>query len=100
MQEKAVLFGEETMGFSLWKSESDAACNSFYLPSLGYGMCAIMLSTKECEEIKRPVINAILPEMGINRKAPRAIVFGTAQFGGLGLEYLAVLKRHIRMQYS
>jgi hypothetical protein len=43
MKEKAVLFGEAIMGSSLWRSKSSVAYNSFYLPSLGYGMCATML---------------------------------------------------------
>jgi hypothetical protein len=44
MNEKAVLFGEAIMGSSLWRSKSAVAYNSFYLPSLGYGMCATTLS--------------------------------------------------------
>jgi hypothetical protein len=37
--------------------------------------------------------------MGINRKSARAVVFGTAQFGGLGLDHLATLQWHSRLQY-
>jgi hypothetical protein len=84
---------------SLWRSESDVAYNSFYLPSLGYGMCATTLSFQECEDIQRPVINAILPKMGINSKAARAVVFGTAQFGGIGPDHLSTIQGHIRLQY-
>jgi hypothetical protein len=54
---------------------------------------------KDCEEIQRPVVNAILPEMGIARTAPRAVVFGTAQYGGLGLTHLAALQGHTCLQY-
>jgi hypothetical protein len=79
MSKKSVLFGEAIMGSSLWRSESAVAYNSFYLPSLGYGMCATTLSFQECEDIQRPVINAILPKMGIKRKAARAVVFWKAQ---------------------
>jgi hypothetical protein len=99
MIEKAVLFGKAIMGSLLWRSESAVAYNSFYLPSLGYGMCATTLSLQECEDIQRPVINAILPKMGIHRKAARVVVFGTAQFGGLGSDHLATLQGHSRLQY-
>jgi hypothetical protein len=99
MKEKAVLFGEAIMCSSLWRNESAVAYNSFYLPSLGYGMCTTTLSFQECEDIQRPVINAILPKMGINRKESRAVVFGTAQFGGLGLDHLSTLQGHSRLQY-
>jgi hypothetical protein len=83
----------------LWRNESAVAYKSFYLPSLGYGMCATTLSFQECEDIQRPVINAILQKMGINRKSSRAVVFGTAQFGGLGLDNLATLQEHSRLKY-
>jgi hypothetical protein len=99
MKKKTLLFGEAIMSSSLWRSESAIAFNSFYLSSLGYGMCATTLSFQECEDIQRPVINAILPKMGINRKAARAVVFGTAQFGGLGLDHLTTLQGHSRLQY-
>jgi hypothetical protein len=56
------------------------AYNSFYMPSLGYGTPATTLTQKECEEIQRPAVNAILPKMGIARSALRAVVFGTSQF--------------------
>jgi hypothetical protein len=99
MKEKAALSGEVIMGSSLWRSESAVAYNSFYFPSLGYGMCATTFSLQECEDIQRPVINTILPKMGINRKTARAVVFGMAQFGGLGLDHLATLEGHSRLQY-
>jgi hypothetical protein len=99
MKEKAVLFVEASMGFSFWRSESAVAYNSFYLPSLGYGMCATTLSFQEFEDIQRPVVNTILPKMGFNRKSARSVVFRTAQFGGLVLGHLATLQGHSRLQY-
>jgi hypothetical protein len=69
------------------------------MPSLGYGTPATTLSMKDCEEIQRPVVNAILPKMGIARTAPRAAVFGTAQYGGLVLTHLDALQGHTHLQY-
>jgi hypothetical protein len=37
--------------------------------------------------------------MGIARSAPRAVIFGTAQFGGLGLTHLTEMQGHTRLQY-
>jgi hypothetical protein len=34
------------------------------------------------------VVNVILPTMGINRTAARAVVFSTSQYGGLDLDHL------------
>jgi hypothetical protein len=57
------------------------------------------LTHKECCNIQKPVVNAILPKMGISRKAHRGFVFGTAQYGGLVLEHHADYEGHIRLQY-
>jgi hypothetical protein len=75
------------------------AYNAFYIPSMGYGTPVTTLLKKDCEEIQRPVVNAILPKMGIARTEPRAVVFGTAQYGVLGLTHLAALQGHTRLQY-
>jgi hypothetical protein len=66
------------MGSAFWRSESAVAYNLFYLPIIGHVMCATALSLQEFKDIQCPVISAILPKMGINRKAARAVVFGTA----------------------
>jgi hypothetical protein len=34
----------------------------------------------------KTVVNEILPTMGINRKAPRAVAFGTSKYGELELD--------------
>jgi hypothetical protein len=99
IKEKAILFGEAVRSNTLWRGESGMAYNAFYMPSLGYGTPATILMKKEYEEIQRPVVNAILPKMGIARTSPRAVVFGTAQFGGLGLTHLAALQGHTRLHY-
>jgi hypothetical protein len=45
------------------------------------------------------VIAAILPKMGIVRNAARKVVFGTAKYGGLGLDHLATIQNYSRLQY-
>jgi hypothetical protein len=99
MKEKVILYGKAIRSSTMWRGESGMAYNSFYIPSMGYGTPAMTLSKKDCGEIQRPVVNAILPKMGIARTAPRAIFFGTAQYGGLGSTHLAVLQGHTRLQY-
>jgi hypothetical protein len=99
MKENANLYATAITRSSVWKGESGLAYNSFYLPSIGYGTQATTLSQKECYDIQKPVVNAILPKMGISRKAHRSFVFGTAQFSGLGLEHLVAYQGHNRLQY-
>jgi hypothetical protein len=48
------------------------AYNAFYMPSMGYGTPATTMSMKDCEEVQRPVVNVILPKMGISWTAPIA----------------------------
>jgi hypothetical protein len=83
----------------MWRGGSGMAYNTFYMPSLGYGTPALTLTKQDCEEIHKPVVNAILPKMGIARSAPRAVIFGTTQFGGMGLTHLAAMQGHTRLQY-
>jgi hypothetical protein len=44
-------------------------------------------------------VNAILPKMNIAQSAPRAVLFGTAQFGGRELTHLVALEGHTILQY-
>jgi hypothetical protein len=99
MTQKASLYAIAIQRSSVWKEESGLAYNYFYLPSIGYRTPAKTLTQQECYNIQKPVVNAILPKMGISRKAHRSVVFGTAQFGGLGLEHLAAYQGHCRLQY-
>jgi hypothetical protein len=99
MEEKAIIFGEAIRRSTMWRGESGMAYNAFYMPSLGDATPATTLKKQDCEEIQKPVVNAILPMMGILRSALRAVVFGTAQFGGLGLTHLTVMQGHTRLQY-
>jgi hypothetical protein len=75
------------------------AYNSYYMASLSYGTTATSLDIKECEAIQRPVVNAILPKMGVNRNMARTVVFGTRKYGGLGLDHLAAIQGFAQLQY-
>jgi hypothetical protein len=79
MKEKASLFGEAIRSSTMWQCESGMVYNSFCMPSMGYGTPTTTLTKKDCEEIQKPVVNDILPKMGIARSDPKTVVFGTAQ---------------------
>jgi hypothetical protein len=82
MTEKESLYATAIQRSSVSKGEFGLAYNSFYLPSLGFVTPVTTLTQQECYNIQKPVFNAILPKMGIGRKAHRSVVFGTAQYGG------------------
>jgi hypothetical protein len=99
MKTKAKGYSEAIISSSLQRGESAMAYNSFYMASIPYGTAATSLNYKECEEIQRPVINTILPKMGINRNTARTVVFGTSKYGGLGLDHLAAVQGFAQLQY-
>jgi hypothetical protein len=69
------------------------------MPRLAYGTPATTLSYKECEDVQRAVVAAILPKMGIVRNAARKVVFGSAKYCSLGLDHLATTQNYSRLQY-
>jgi hypothetical protein len=84
---------------TLQREECSMTYGAYYLPSLAYGTPATTLSYKEFEDVQRAVIDAILPKMGIVRNSARKVVFGTAKYGGLGLNHLATIQNYSRLQY-
>jgi hypothetical protein len=99
MREKAEAYGEAIRGSLLQRGESSTAYNSYYMPDISYGTPTTTLSFKECDDLQKPVANAILPKMGITSKPPRAVVFGTARYGGIGLDHLTAVQSHRHLQY-
>jgi hypothetical protein len=75
------------------------AYGAYCTPSLAYGTPATTLSYKECEDVQRPLVAAILPKNGIFRNAARKFVFGSATYCGLGLDDLTTVQNFSRLQY-
>jgi hypothetical protein len=99
MNEKGLAYAMAIRNSTLQRGECSMAYGAYYLPSLAYGTPATTLSYKECEDVQRAVIAAILPKIGIVRNAARKVVFGTAKYGGLGLDHLAKIQNYSRLQY-
>jgi hypothetical protein len=68
MTDKASLYATAIQRSSVWKGGSGLDYNSFYLPSLGYRTPATTMTQQECYNIQKPVVNAILPKMGLAGK--------------------------------
>jgi hypothetical protein len=64
---------------------------------LGHGTPTAPLTQKECYDIQKPVVNTILPKMGILRKYPHDFVFGTSQYVVLGLEHVTAYQEHFHL---
>ena len=63
---------------------------SRYRAMIRYPLPVTMFSTKQCIQIQRPFIHAVLPKMGMNRTMPRVIVFGPKALGGLEMMDLRI----------
>jgi hypothetical protein len=99
MKCKAKEYSEEKISSTLNQGEGLLSYNSYYMASLSYGTATTLLDIKECKEIQRPVVNTILPKIGMNRNTSRSVVFGTSKYGGLGLDHLAAVQRFGQLQY-
>jgi hypothetical protein len=62
MKCKAKEQSEAIISSTLNRGEVLLESNSYYTASLSCGTAATSLDIKECEEIQRPVVNAILPK--------------------------------------
>jgi hypothetical protein len=94
MREEAEVYGEAIRGSLLQRGESSTVYKCYYIPSVAYDTSFTTLSFKECDDLQKPVVNAILPKVGITSKAPRAVVFRTERYGGIGLDNLAAVQSH------
>jgi hypothetical protein len=94
---KSKQYSEAIISSSLRLWHSSLAYNSYYMVSLLYGTAAPKLNVKECEEIQRPVVNAILPKIGVNRNTSRHVVFNKC--GGLGFNHLVAVQVFAQLQY-
>jgi hypothetical protein len=93
------LYSEAVDSSKLCRSEASLAYNTFYMKSIGYGTSATSLSYQDCDNMQKPVVNSKFPKMGISRKSARAVMFGTFQHGGLGLDHLATFQLYGQLQY-
>jgi hypothetical protein len=99
MHEKGLAYAMAIINSTLQCGECSMAYGEYYLPSLAHGTPATNLSYKECEDVQRAVVAAILPKMGIVRNVARKVVFGTAKYGGLGIDHLETIQNYLRLQY-
>jgi hypothetical protein len=97
--DKGVVYAEAITNSTFQCGECSSAYGAYYIPSLAYSTPASSLMTKECEDIERPVVAAIIPIMGIVRNGTHTVVFGPSQYCVLGLNHLAVVQGHNRIKY-
>ena len=55
---------------------------SRYRAMIRYPLEVTQFTPKQCHNLQRPVIDALLPKMGLNRKMPRVVIYGPLALGG------------------
>ena len=55
---------------------------SRYRSMIRYPLAVTQFTIKQCNDLQRPVIDVLLPKMGLNRKMPRAVIYGPMALGG------------------
>jgi hypothetical protein len=63
MREKAESYDEAISMSILKRGESSTAYKCYYIPSIAYGNPTTTLTFKECDDLQKPIVNAILPKM-------------------------------------
>jgi hypothetical protein len=73
MKEKAIYL-EKRLGVAQCGAAKAAWHTTFYMPSLVYGTPATTLTKQDREEIQKPIVNSILPKMGmrVQLRAPQS----------------------------
>jgi hypothetical protein len=98
MMEKGLGYATAIRNSTLQRGEYRMAYGAYYMPILAYGTPETTLSYKECEDVQRAVVAAILLKMGIVRNAARKVIFGSEKYCGLGLDHLATVQNYSRLQ--
>ena len=89
------------------RKQAKTAWNAIYIPGVTYPSVATYLKQKELEKIENRAITVFLPKMGYNRTTARAVVYGPAEHGGIGIKNLyaeqsiaqiTALIQHTRLQ--
>lgn len=65
--------------------ESWVALTRVCTKSLEYPLPAMTFSEKQCKQYMAPMLRSYLPKAGFNRNFPRDILYGSKEYGGLGL---------------
>ena len=73
--------------------------HAIYLPSITYPFLSSSIKKSSCQELQREFKNVLLPKCGFNRHTPNVVVYGSADYGGIGLRQLDV-ERGISQVYQ
>jgi hypothetical protein len=88
LQVKSDNFGKGILSSSATAFEARTGYSTIWYPSCNYLLAAIFLSRKTCKKIQSFATCATLIKCGFNHHYPRAVLFGSPRYGGLGWCYM------------
>ena len=83
--EQAKEFESKLQTSSLKPKEVLTAYQSIWLAKLRYFSPIVIFNDKQWNDLQKPVLNALLPNITINRKTPRHLIFAAIKWAGVGL---------------
>jgi hypothetical protein len=72
--------------------------NSTIWKSLSYPLPALNMSKEECEQIMKPILQYLLPAIGVCRNFPRSPVYTSEKYTGIGLKHLHTTQEIYRLK--
>ncbi len=81
-------------------SREDAwlAFYSMIWKTLSYPLPTLNLTREECDKIMAPILQYLLPAMGVCRNFPRALVYNSAKYMGIGIQHPYTIQEIIRIK--
>ena len=84
---------------ALRASEAWLALTSRILPAITFTLALTTLTVKQYKRISVILEDAVLPQMGINRKMKKAVLYVPPELGGLGLPNICLIQDQKNIQH-
>jgi len=103
----AEMFKDQLMSSSLTQSEAYCCYMIYIRPKISYPLPCVSLTEQQCRHIQAPILEAILPKLHLNHHSPRAVLFASSRYRGIGLAenyadfgfcHLQYMIGHLKMQ--
>ncbi len=87
MQKLAVHWADCMRTGRISKDDAWLSFQSTIWKTLSYPLSALNLSRKECDQIMAPILQYLLPAIGVCRNFPRHLIYTSEQYMGLGVKH-------------
>ena len=90
LKELALKWARKITKSYLTPHECLIAYKQVLFPALVYPLAVMPVSEKDCDDIIRPALNALLTKLNINKTTCRKLLYGPARYGGMELPNIYV----------